>query len=230
MQIVAQVRQTFGKKNKKIRKQSLLPAVLMQKGKESKPLVVKAADFDKVFKEAGETSLLDLKVENETYKVLISEVQLHPVNLKPIHAVFRKVDLKEKIMAQIPVEVVNEEKNDFVRSNQAIILRLLDEIPVRALPADLPRSFVVDATRFEKIGDEIKIGDLVFDKAKVEIVGHEENDLVAKLDRVEEEAIGEEAELTEEEAIAKLEATEELSEEEKAQRAAQRKSATQENV
>lgn len=229
MQIVAQVRETFGKKNKKLRKQSLLPAVLMQKGKESKPLVVKAVDFDKAFKELGETSLLDLRFENETHKVLISEVQLHPVDLRPIHAVFRKVDLKEKITAQIPVEVVNEDKNEFVKSNQAIVLRLLDEISVRALPTDLPKSFVVDASKFENIGDELKIGDLAFDKSKVEIIGHEESELVAKLDKLEEEGVAEESTLTEEEAIAKLEATEELSEEEKAQRAAQKKSATQED-
>lgn len=226
MQIVAQVRQVFGKKNKKIRKQNILPAVLMQKGKGSEPLCVRATEFEKVFREVGETSLLDLSVEGKLHKVLISEVQFHPVSSIPVHVAFREVDLKERITAQIPVEVINEEENEFVKSKQAIILRLLDQISVKALPTDLPRSFVIDATRFEKIGDELKISDLVFDKSKIEIVGHEEGDLVAKLDKIEEDILSEESELTEEEVIARLEATEELSEEERARRAANKKSAT----
>ena len=218
MQITAQKRENFGKKNKALRRANMLPGVVMEKGSQSVPVVLNSVEFGKAYKEAGETTLIDFLVGDADYKVLISEVQLHPVTLKPIHAAFRKVNLKEKITAQVPVEVVNEELNALVKAKEAIVLKLLDEIEVEALPTDLPREFVVDASKLAAVGDEIKVKDLDYDRAKVEITNHSDEDPVVLLDKIE-EIKEEEAPVSEEEALAKVTATEELSEEEKAKRA-----------
>lgn len=232
MQITAQVRKEVGKKNKNLRAQNNLPGVVMEKGMASTPVVMDAVAFGKVFKEAGETSLIDFNLVgglgdsgisgDKNFKVLVSEVQLHPVSLKPIHAVFRKVDLKEKLTAQIPVEIINEEQNALVKAGEAIVLKLLDEIAVEALPSDLPKEFVVDALKLVNIGDEIKIADLEYDRSKVEISEYDEDEPVAKLDKIE-EMKEEEVVVTEEEALAQVKATEELSDEEKAKREAEKK-------
>src|SRR3989338_3747369 len=159
MQITAQKRENFGKKNKALRRANMLPGVVMEKGSESVPVVLNSVEFGKAYKEAGETTLIDFLVGDADYKVLISEVQLHPVTLKPIHAAFRKVNLKEKITAQVSVEVINEELNALVKTKEAVVLKLLDEIEVEALPTDLPREFVVDASKLAAVGDEIKVKD-----------------------------------------------------------------------
>ncbi|KKT69732.1 MAG: 50S ribosomal protein L25 [candidate division WWE3 bacterium GW2011_GWB1_44_4] len=190
----------------------------MEKGSQSVPVVLNSVEFGKAYKEAGETTLIDFLVGDADYKVLISEVQLHPVTLKPIHAAFRKVNLKEKITAQVSVEVINEELNALVKTKEAVVLKLLDEIEVEALPTDLPREFVVDASKLAAVGDEIKVKDLDYDRAKVEITNHSDEDPVVLLDKIE-EIKEEEAPVSEEEALAKVTATEELSEEEKAKRA-----------
>jgi large subunit ribosomal protein L25 len=223
MQIAAKItarnRSEFGKHNKPLRKQNSLPGVVMEKGKPSLPIALGYVDFSKVYKSAGETSLIDLTLEDLNFKVLISEVQLHPVSLRPIHAVFRKVDLKEKLTAHIPVEIINEELNPLIKSGEAMMLKLLDEIPVEALPSDLPKEFVIDAAKLLNVGDEVKIADLDYDRTKVEISDYDADEPVAKLDRVEEMKVEEEATaITEEEALAKVTATEELSDEEKAKR------------
>ena len=225
MQINAQTRREFGKKNKPLRKQNNLPGVVMEKAKPSLPVVLNFAEFTKVYKEAGETSLIDFALEGTNFKVLISEVQLHPVSLKPIHAVFRKVDLKEKLTAQVPVEIINEELNPLIKAGEAMMLKLLDEIAVEALPGDLPKEFVIDAAKLVNIGDEVKIGDLEYSRSKVEISEYDADEPVAKLDKVEEMKVEEEVApaITEEEALAKVTATEELSEEEKAKREAGKK-------
>jgi large subunit ribosomal protein L25 len=227
--ISARNRKEFGKQNKPLRKQNSLPGVVMEKVKPSLPVVLSFVEFTKVYKEAGETSLIDFALEGKTFKVLISEVQLHPVSLKPIHAVFRKVDLKEKLTAQVPVEITNEELNPLVKVGEAMVLKLLDEIAVEALPGDLPKEFVIDATKLINIGDEIKIVDLEYDRTKVEISEYDADEPVAKLDKVEEMKVEEEAAVvTEEEALAKVTATEELSDEEKAKREEEKKSEKQE--
>lgn len=222
MRITAEVRTQFGKQNKKLRTQNTLPAVVMEKGHQSTPVVLDFVQFTKVFREAGETSLVDFDYAGQTFKVLISEVQVNPVSMRPIHAVFRKVDLKEKLTANIPVEIINEETNPLVKAGDAIVLKLLDEIAVEALPQDLPKEFVIDAIKLLNIGDEIKISDLEYDRKKVEITGHDAEDPVVKLDKME-EMQEEEVTVTEEEALAQVEATEELSEEEKAAKDAEKK-------
>ena len=108
--------------------------------------------------------------------------------------------------------------NALVKAKEAIVLKLLDEIEVEALPTDLPREFVVDASKLAAVGDEIKVKDLDYDRAKVEITNHSDEDPVVLLDKIE-EIKEEEAPVSEEEALAKVTATEELSEEEKAKRA-----------
>lgn len=223
MQITAQKREKFGKQVKALRSQNSLPGVVMEKGSHSLPVVLDAVEFDKVFREAGETSLIDFNLEGKSFKVLVSEVQVHPVSMRPIHAVFRKVDLKQKLTAQIPVQIVNDEQNPLVRSGEGIVLKLLDEIAVEALPSDLPKEFVIDALKLVNIGDEITIAELDYDRNKVKITEYDEDEPIAKLDRMEEMKIEEEATVSEEEAVAQVRATEELSDEEKAKREAEKK-------
>lgn len=225
MQINAKTRSEFGKHNKPLRKQNSLPGVVMEKAKPSLPVTLGFVEFSKVFKDAGETALIDFALEDSTFKVLISEVQLNPMSLKPIHAVFRKIDLKEKLTAQIPVEIINEELNPLIKAGEAMMLKLLDEIAVEALPSDLPKEFVIDASKLINIGDEIKIADLEYDRSKVEISEYDANEPVAKLDKVEEIKVEEDVApaLTEEEALAKVTATAELSDEEKAKREEEKK-------
>ncbi len=105
MQITAQKRENFGKKNKALRRENMLPGVVMEKANPSVSVVLSSIEFGKVYREAGETTLIDFLISDASYKVLISEVQLHPVTLKPIHAAFRKVNLKEKISGNAKISI-----------------------------------------------------------------------------------------------------------------------------
>ena len=139
-------------------------------------------DNVKVFNEAGETSVIDLMVGGKKHPVLVKDVQYHHINNHPVHVGFYEVDLKQKITAQVPVEVINEEQNELIKGGEFLILTLLDEIEVECLPTDIPHEFIVDATKLVSEDSVITIGDLAYDKSKVEIVGLESDELVAKLD------------------------------------------------
>lgn len=218
MQLIAEKRTKLGKKTKDLRKQRKLPAVIFGKGIESIPITVDLNDFIKVFKEAGETNLIELKYNGNIDKVLVKEAQPHPVTSDFLHVNFHKVDLKEKIQADIPVEVVGEEENELVKSKEALPLLIINEITVEALPADLPDSFEVNVTGLKEIGDGITISELGYDRKKVTIVGYEDEDLVVKLDYAvqpeeEEEAPSEEEMLEQMEVAEGVEEVEEEGEE-----------------
>ena len=224
MEIAAENRTQLGKKSKKLRLDRKLPAVVFSKGVESLPLTVDYNQFVKVFDEAGETTLVDLKHSGISEKVLIKDLQLDPVTGNPIHVSFQKVNLKEKITADIPVEIVGEEKNELLKSGEGLVLQLLNEITVEALPTDLPHKFEVDVSKITEVGEGLKISDLEYDREKVELIDHEPDELVVKIDKATmEEEVEEVAPVTEAELVAGVEATDELTPEEKAEREAKEK-------
>lgn len=206
MQINAEKRTQFGKKTKKLRREYKVPAVVFGKEIESIPITIDVNDFIRVFREAGETNLIDLVIGDTSEKVLVKQVDLHPVNSGVLHVNFHQVNLKEKLTASIPVEIVGEEENALIESGDALPLTLLSEITIEALPTDLPDSFTVDISGLAEIGDGITISELEYDKSKIEIVGYEEDELIVKIDyAVQEEE--EEEELTEEEMLGQIEVT-----------------------
>ncbi|MFZ5424434.1 MAG: 50S ribosomal protein L25 [Patescibacteria group bacterium] len=213
MQIAVQKREKLGKKTKQLRRERIVPAVVFGKSMDSMPISIDYVDFVRVFKKAGETSLIDLKWENDNQKVLISEVQYHPVSGKIIHVNFHKVDLTEKITADIPVEVIGEEKSPIIKTGEGMLLTLLNTVAVEALPADLPSAFEVDVSGLTEVDAFITVGELNYDKSKITIVDNEDDDLVVKIAYAEmQEEAGDE--VSEEELIASVEATEEEDEEE----------------
>jgi len=213
MELIGQKRKILGKKTKTLREDRLLPAVIFGKGLESLSITVGYNDFVKVFTKTGETSVFDIVVDNKKHPVLVKDVQRHHITSKPIHVGFYEVNLKEKINANIPVEIVNEEENALVKSGEALVLVLLNEIEVEALPTDLPENFTIDAIKLEGMDSTILVDDLEYDREKVEIMGIEPEEIVVKLDyaqMLEEE----EKEVDESEAMADIEATEEKEPEE----------------
>jgi len=212
MEILAEKREKLGKQSKKLLVDRKMPAVVYGSGLESTSLTIDINTFSKIYRQAGETGLIDLKFGDSSEKVLVREVQLHPVTLLPTHASFFKVNLKEKTSANIPVEVIGEEISPVVKSGEGLVLLLMNEIEVEALPMNLPHSFVVDVSGLKEIGAGLKVMDLEFDREKVELVNAEEEDLVVKIDHAEMEEEPEE-ELTEAELIEGVEATEETTEE-----------------
>lgn len=214
MELIAQKREKTGKAAKSLRFEGLVPAVIFGKGLESVNISVGKNDFVRVFNEAGETTLIDIKIEgNGTEKVLVKEVEYNPVKDTLVHISFYKPNLKEKTTAYIPVEVVGEENNDLIKSGEAIVTILSDEIEVEALPTDLPHKFEIDVSTLNEIGVHVTAAQLNYDRSKVELVDLEEDAVVLKLDyAVQLET--EEPEVTEEEALAGIEATAEKKPEE----------------
>ena len=92
MQLTAKKRTQFGKKTKNLRQNRELPAVVFGKDIGSISVSVGDLEFVKIYNQAGETNLVDLNVNGDIFKVLIREVQLHPVTSKAVHANFHKVN------------------------------------------------------------------------------------------------------------------------------------------
>jgi large subunit ribosomal protein L25 len=156
--LTAENRTAFGKKTKRLRKEGFLPANIFGQDFESLAITVKALDFQKIYKTAGETGVVYIEVGDKSIPTLLGDLQYHPSLGMILHADFRKVNLKKKIEAHVPFAFVGE--SDAVAHKNGVLITNLDEVTVEALPNDIPHEIEIDIAKLKEIGDQIKVSDL----------------------------------------------------------------------
>lgn len=191
----ATVRKLVGKKVKNLRKEGLVPATVFGHKIKSQSLSVKEKDFQKVYKQAGETGLVDLKIDDQSIPTLIADVQVHPLNRQTLNVQFHAVNLSEKIKANVPLELLGE--SPAVANNIGLLLQTLNEVEVEALPTDLPEKIEINVASLSEIGQQITVAELPTVKGVEILTGKDE--VVVKVAPL----ISEEAQKEAEEAAAK---------------------------
>lgn len=151
-------RDSLGRKVKKLRVAGQLPATVYGKKVASASLTVGYDAFAKTYEEAGETGLIELSVGGAIRHVLIHHVQKHPVTGATLHVEFHQVDLKEKVHAKVPIVLVGE--SVVVSEKRGVVLSILDEVEVEALPTELVEHIEVDVSTLSDVGQEVKVKDL----------------------------------------------------------------------
>lgn len=151
-------RTVVGKKTKELRKLGELPATIYGKGLTSQSIVVTKDAFTLVYKQAGETGLIELMVDGEKHHVLVHTLQIDPVSDAPLHIEFHQVDLKEKVHAKVPLQIVGE--SPVVAQKLGVLLMVHDEVEVEALPTDLPEHIVVDISGLVEVNQECTVAHL----------------------------------------------------------------------
>ena len=188
--LIGQKRTVSGRKVKKLRQEGALPANIFGKKIKSEAIQVSLKDFQKTYKEVGETGLLSLVIESgktkEERAVLVSNVQMDPRADTPKHVDFRQVDLKEKVTANVPVELTGEAPAEKAGVGTAVLY--VNEIEVEALPADLPEKFTVDVSGLTEIDQAVYIKDLSVDRKKVELKAEAET-IVVKVEPPQKEEV-----------------------------------------
>lgn len=164
-------KRTKEEKPKKLRRDGVLPANIYGSNIKSQELSINPKNFEKLYDEVGDSGLFYIQIDDSKKQlpVLISEVQNNVLSGVPIHVSFRQVDLKDKIKAEISIEVTGE----FGVKN-AVLVTVRDTIEVEALPTDLPENFIINIESLTEVGQSISLQDLEYDKEKVEIVLGEE--------------------------------------------------------
>lgn len=148
-------------KAEQTRQENLIPAVLY--GSEIEPVSV-AVDyntFEKLYNEAGESSLIDFSVEGdkaEPVKILIQDIQYDPVKGRMIHIDFRQIKMDEEMHATIELSFVGESLA--VKELGGTLNTGNDYVNVKCLPKDLVSEIEVDLSVLKTFDDVIKISDL----------------------------------------------------------------------
>jgi len=164
IKLTAKIRKEMGKKVEALRSAGLIPAVIYGHKVANVLVELDYKEFQKVFKEAGESSLIELSIEGEKEKrpVLVHEIQKDPVSDLITHIDFFQASLKEEVEVAVPLvfEGVSPAEKDL----GATLLRNISEIQVKALPQNLPHEIKVNIENLKTYGDHILIKDLILPK------------------------------------------------------------------
>ena len=135
------------------------PAVVYGNRFENLSIAMDKREFEKLFKQAGTSNLIDMTVGDKKFKTLVHDYQLDPMSGTIIHVDFMKINMKQKIHAEIPLKFVGESMA--VINLEGSLINPIDSVEIECLPADLPSEFEIDLSVLDDFEKNIKISDIV---------------------------------------------------------------------
>jgi|ETN01SMinimDraft_4_1059930.scaffolds.fasta_scaffold78641_2 large subunit ribosomal protein L25 len=136
------IREKTGKSAaRELRRNDEIPAVLYGL-KDNLSLSVGSKEFTKVLADKGRSALIDLKVEGgKQHKVILKEIQTHPLKELCVHADFLEVALDKAVKVSVPVNLVGQSPGEKLGG---IVNHILKTLEVECLPTNIPQVFDVD--------------------------------------------------------------------------------------
>lgn len=159
LSLSAKKRIILGKKVKKLRRKDLIPGVIYGHKIPSENIEIERKSFEKVFREAGESTLVDLIVDEKPIKVLIHDIQYDPLKDKIIHVDFYRIKEKEKVSVEVNLKFTGEAPA--VKEKGGTLVHHLTKIKIECLPKDLIHEIEVDLSNLKEFNDLIRIKDLI---------------------------------------------------------------------
>jgi len=186
--LAAEPRDVTGKAVKKLRSAGRLPAVVYGHGVDSTNVTIDAHEFDLLRKHVGPNALIDLSVDGKkSDPVLIHDVQIHPVNRRPLHADLFLVRMTEELT--VDVRLVPTGESAAVVQLNGTLLHPTETVRIRALPDHLPQSIEYSVDSLVDFDAAVHVRDLTIPDDVTLLTDPDE--IIAKVQqpRVEEEPV-----------------------------------------
>jgi len=146
------------KRGKEARGGSSIPAVLYGPEVKNQAIEIDLKEFNKVYKQAGASSLISIVIEDKKFLVLIHEVVKDAVSDEVIHVDFYQPILTKEVEAKVPLVFVGESLA--VKDLGGTLVKEAQDIEVMALPQDLPHEIEINIGGLKTFEDEVKVKDL----------------------------------------------------------------------
>lgn len=145
------------KTNDDLRAAGVVPGVFYGPKEAATQIAVNALELQKIWKEAGETTIVRLAGVGDEKDALFKDVQFHPVSGQMLHVDFYVIEKGKKVEISVPLHfdgVSPAEKAGH------ILVKALHEIEIEVAPAELPHHLVVDVSTLVNVGDHILAKDI----------------------------------------------------------------------
>ena len=153
-------RDIVGKKLKGLRADGSIPSVIYG-GKEPMLTSSEYVMTEKVLGKAGYHSPIDLDIEGKKKLAIVKDVAIDPVSRRIINIEFQAISAKEVVEATTPVVVIGFEESEAAKTYHFALTQSIEELDVKAKPADLPKELTIVASGMKEIDDKLTIADIV---------------------------------------------------------------------
>ena len=156
--------------SRRMRSDGLLPGIIYGSDKESNIVEMNLNQVEKILKNhSSDSVLIEVDLEDEgPVRVLLKEVQYHPVTSSILHVDLQRVVAGKPIQVDVAIELNGEPEG--VKSG-GIIDHKIHSLSVECLPKDMIESIPVDITNLE-IGDSLTVSDITV-SSKIKILSDE---------------------------------------------------------
>jgi large subunit ribosomal protein L25 len=179
----AEPRSERGKTLKGLRTAGKVPAVVYGPKEEATAITLDGIAFEKTFREAGESSIINLTGVGEDKEVLVQDVTFDPVKGGATHVDFYAIERGKEITVDVPLQFEGEAPAVKLGGS---LTKVLHGVAVTCRPSALPKEIVVDVTPLETFEDQIHVRDLVVPEGVQ--IGNDDDEVVALVQEVTEEA------------------------------------------
>lgn len=172
-----------------LRADGQVPAVIYGPKHDATPVAVSGKEFEKLRREAGESTIIEVSGLTEPIEVLIKDVEFNPVRQAVDHIDLYAIERGKDMTVNVPIHFIGEAPVE--HSNEGSVTKVLHEISVTCRPSKLPSHIDVDISVLKSVEDKILIQDLSLgDDVTVEA---EPEDPIAVVSAAKQEAADDEA-------------------------------------
>jgi large subunit ribosomal protein L25 len=145
-ELVAEFRETQGKgASRRLRHEGKVPAILYGGHSEARALTLSHQKLLIMLEnERFYSTILSLKVGDQTQAAILKDVQRHPFKNAIVHIDFQRVEDNQKIRINVPLHFVGAAVSPGVKSQGGIVSHMRNDVEVSCLPKDLPEFIEVD--------------------------------------------------------------------------------------
>jgi large subunit ribosomal protein L25 len=145
-ELIAEFRETQGKgASRRLRHKGQVPAILYGGHTAARNLTLSHQKLLIMLdNERFYSTILNLKVGDQTQAAILKDVQRHPYKNAIVHVDFQRVEENEKIRISIPLHFTGASVSPGVKSQGGIVSHMRNQAEVSCLPKDLPEFIEVD--------------------------------------------------------------------------------------
>lgn len=156
--LAAEPRTVLGKKVRRLRREGVIPANLVQAGHPSIAMQVSERALADLVRAQATGQLVELDSPDISEPVLMDSVEIDTLTNRLVHLTLRKVDLTKPI--DLMVRVTLEGRAPASDNAELVVIQHLQEVEVSALPTEIPSSLIADISGLVDVGDEVVVQDL----------------------------------------------------------------------
>ena len=169
-QLDATVRTETGRQaSRSLRRNEKVPAILYGANTPAQNLTLAHKDIVRSLNhESFFSQIITLTIKGKKHQVILKDLHRHPYKPKILHVDFLRISAKEKINVNVPLHFINENIAPGIKQGGGMLSRLMIDVEIQCLPADLPEFIEVDLSALE-LGHSLHLSELQLPK-KVELV------------------------------------------------------------